>query len=116
VSIQRRVVVNEHLSTLEFVKLKQLIVLSDSDSSSDGKEENLVASVIRPVLETEPLDEEENLFNLRVGGDISTPSSPGQEGGSGVNSLGFQRKEKSKELGKKERKQMIRKDNVTTSC
>jgi hypothetical protein len=114
VPIRQQVVVSEHLSILEFVKSNRLIVLSDLDSWSDGKEENPVASIIRQVLGTKPLDEEEILLYLPVGGDIPTPSSPGEEGRSRVNSLGFQGKEKSKELGKKERKQMILKDNVTT--
>jgi hypothetical protein len=97
------------------VKSKRSIVLSDSDSSSDGKEENSVASVIRQVLGTEPLEDEEVLFHLPVGRDIPNPSSPSEEGGSAVNSFGFRGKEKSKELGEKERKQMIWKDNVMTS-
>jgi hypothetical protein len=92
-----------------------LIVLLDSDSSSDGEEKNPVASVIRQVLGTQPLDEEEILFHLPVGGHIPTPRSLSKEEGFEVNSLGFQGKEKSKELGKSERKQMIWKDNVTTS-
>jgi hypothetical protein len=89
VPICQRVVISENLSTLEFVKSKQSIVLSDSDSSSDGEEENSVASVIRQVLGTEPLEDEEVLFHLPVGGDIPNPSSPSKEEGSAVNSLGF---------------------------
>ena len=115
VPIWQRVAVSDHLSTLEFVKLKRSIVLSDSDSASDGEEENPIDSVIRQVLGTEPLDDEEVFFHLPVGGDFSNPTSPSADGGSGGNSLGFRGKEKSTQLGEKERKQMIRKDNVTTS-
>jgi hypothetical protein len=81
--------------------------LSDSDSSSDGKEENPVVSVIRQVLGIEPLDDEEVLFHSTIGGDFPNPSSPSADGGSRGNSLGFRGREKSKEMGKKERKQMI---------
>ena len=115
VPVRRRVAVSEHLSTLEFVKLKRSIVISDLDSASDGEEENPIDSVIRQVLGTEPLDDEEVFFHSPVGGHFSNPTSPSADGGSGGNSRGFRGKEKSTQLGEKERKQMIRKDNVTTS-
>jgi hypothetical protein len=55
------------------------------------------------------------LFHSTVGEEFPNPSSLSADGGSGCNSLGFCGKEKSKVMGEKERKQMIRKDNVTTS-